>query len=160
MTDSSPTIVDRFISMSVKAKLFPSKGGCPSTVENLLVSKQGRRKVNRRLELFSIVLFALSAGVVGRGVTSALADEAGIEVDLGEVRSAILSLFAPAGAVATESNPNYKGAAAPAPAAPPSPTAADWPSYNKTLTSERFSDLSQINTKNVAKQPPSTVERS
>ena len=44
MTNSSPTIVDRFISMSVKAKLLPSKGGCPSTAENLLVSKQGRRK--------------------------------------------------------------------------------------------------------------------
>jgi len=46
MTDSSPTIVDRFISISisVKAKLLPSKGGCPSVVENLLVSKQERRK--------------------------------------------------------------------------------------------------------------------
>jgi len=44
MTDSSPTIVDRFISMSVNAKLLLSKGGCPSTVENLLVSKQERRK--------------------------------------------------------------------------------------------------------------------
>ena len=97
------------------------------------------------------MLFALNAGVVGGGVTSSLADEAGIEVGLGELRGAILSLFAPAGAVATETNPNYKGAAAPAPAAPPSPAAADWPSYNKTLTSERFSDLSQINTKNVAK---------
>jgi hypothetical protein len=30
--------------MSVKAKLLPAKGSCPSTVENLLVSKQGRRK--------------------------------------------------------------------------------------------------------------------
>jgi alcohol dehydrogenase (cytochrome c) len=148
MTDSSPTIVDRFISMSVKAKLLPSKGGCPSTAENLLVSKQERRKMNRRLELFSIVVFAV---VVGGGVTSSLADEAGIEVGAGELRSAILSLFAPAGAVATETNPNYKGATAPAPATPPSPAAADWPSYNKTLTSERFSDLSQINTKNVAK---------
>jgi alcohol dehydrogenase (cytochrome c) len=107
--------------------------------------------MNRRIELFSIVLFALSASVVGGGVTSALADEAGIEVDLGDIRSAVLSLFAPPGAVATEANPNYKGAAAPAPAVPPSPAAADWPSYNKTLTSERFSDLSQINTKNVAK---------
>jgi alcohol dehydrogenase (cytochrome c) len=107
--------------------------------------------MNRRLELFSIVLFVLNAGVVGGGVTSALADEAEVEVGLGELRSGILSLFAPAGAVATETNPNYKGAAAPAPAAPPSPAAADWPSYNKTLTSERFSDLSQINTKNVAK---------
>src|SRR5260370_12334944 len=107
--------------------------------------------MNRRLERFTIVLFALSAGVVGGGVTSSLADEAGVEVGLGELRSAVLSLLAPAGAVARETNPNYKGAAAPAPAAPPSPAAADWPSYNKTLTSERFSDLSQINTKNVAK---------
>jgi len=107
--------------------------------------------MNRRLELFSIVLLALNAGVVGGGVTSALADEVGIEVDLGEVRGEILSLFARRGVVATETNPGYKGAAAPAPAAPPSPAAADWPSYNKTLTSERFSDLSQINTKNVGK---------
>src|SRR5207249_12228969 len=102
MTDSSPTIVDRLISMSVTAKLLPSQGGCPSTVENLLVTKQERRKMNRRLELLSIVLFALNAGVVGGGVTSALADEAGIEVDLGDVRSEILSLFARRGAVATE----------------------------------------------------------
>ena len=107
--------------------------------------------MNRRLELFSIVLFALDAGMVGGGVTSALADEAEVEVGIGELRGEILSLFAPPGAVATETNPNYKGAAAPAPAAPPSPAAADWPSYNKTLTSERFSDLSQINTKNVGK---------
>jgi hypothetical protein len=63
-------------------------------------------EMNRRLELFSIVLFALNAGVVGGGDTSSLADEAGVEVDLGDVRSAILSLFAPAGAVATEANPN------------------------------------------------------
>ena len=107
--------------------------------------------MNRRLKLFSIVLFALNAGVVGGGVTSALADEVGIEVDLGELRGEILSLFARRGAVATETNPNYRGTTAPAPAAPPSPAAADWPSYNKTLTSERFSDLSQINTKNVGK---------
>ena len=35
----------------------------------------------------------------------------------------------------------------------PSPVPAfdDWPSYNKTLTSERYSPLSQINTKNVGK---------
>jgi alcohol dehydrogenase (cytochrome c) len=107
--------------------------------------------MNRRLELFSIVLFALNAGVVGGGVTSSLADEAGVEARVGELRGEILSLLAPAGAVATETNPNYRGAAAPVPAAPASPAAADWPSYNKTLTSERFSDLSQINTKNVAK---------
>jgi alcohol dehydrogenase (cytochrome c) len=32
-----------------------------------------------------------------------------------------------------------------------STTAGDWPSYNRTLTSERYSPLSQINTKNVTK---------
>src|ERR1700756_2024759 len=104
--------------------------------------------MNRRLK---IIIVALGAAVVGGGVTPLLADEAGVEVDLGELRGAILSLLAPAGAVATETNPNYKGAAASAPAAPPSSAAADWPSYNKTLTSERFSDLGQINTKNVEK---------
>jgi alcohol dehydrogenase (cytochrome c) len=108
-------------------------------------------QMNRRLAVASIVLFALHAGVVGGGITSSLADEAGIEARIGELRGAVLSLLAPVGAVATETNPNYKGVAAPAAAAPPSSAGADWPSYNKTLTSERFSNLSQINTKNVAK---------
>ena len=107
--------------------------------------------MNRRPGLVTIVLFALSAGAVDGGITSSLADEAQLEVGVGDLRGAVLSLLAPAGAVATETNPNYEGVAAPARAVPSSPAAADWPSYNKTLTSERFSDLSQINTKNVAK---------
>jgi alcohol dehydrogenase (cytochrome c) len=65
--------------------------------------------MNRRLELL-IVLFALNTGVGGGGVTSSLADEAGVEARIGELRGAVLSLLAPAGAVATETNPNYKGA--------------------------------------------------
>jgi alcohol dehydrogenase (cytochrome c) len=101
--------------------------------------------MNRRLEIIAIALAAL-AGTAGAGVA-----QTAIEVDVGELRGEILSLFPPRGAVAIETNPNYKGAAAPARAAPPSPAAADWPSYNRTLTSERFSDLSQINTKNVGK---------
>jgi hypothetical protein len=107
--------------------------------------------MKRGLGFISIVVFALDAGLTVGGSTSSLADEAGVEARVGELRGAVLSLFAPAGAVATETNPNYKSAAAPAPAVPPSPAAADWPSYNKTLTSERFSNLGQINTKNVAK---------
>src|SRR5215475_8829388 len=106
--------------------------------------------MNHRLGLAGIVVFALNASVLGGGVTSSRADEEGLEARAAELRGAILTLFAPAGVIATETNSNYKGAAAPAPAAPSS-AAADWPSYNKTLTSERFSDLSQINTKNVAK---------
>src|SRR5215472_2786639 len=119
--------------------------GGRSTVE----SKE--TEMNRRLLLVSIAVFALGTEVVGGGITSSLADVAGIEVGIGDLRGAVLSLLAPAGAVATETNPNYRSVAASAPAAPSSAAAADWPSYNKTLTSERFSDLSQINTKNVAK---------
>jgi alcohol dehydrogenase (cytochrome c) len=72
----------------------------------------------------------------------------------GLTRNFILTLSAPAGTTTTESNADYKGAAAagPSPSAQaPNATAGDWPSYNRTLTSERFSDLSQINTKNVGR---------
>jgi alcohol dehydrogenase (cytochrome c) len=71
-------------------------------------------------------------------------------------RNFILTLFAPPGTITTESNAAYKGAGAVA-AAPtaevlsPNTAAGDWPSYNRTLTSERYSELSQINTKNVGK---------
>ena len=70
----------------------------------------------------------------------------------GLTRNYLLSWSAPAGTATTESNAAYKSVAAVAPsAAAPSPsdTAADWPSYNRTLTSERYSQLSEINTKNV-----------
>ena len=113
--------------------------------------------MNRRLKLFSIVLFALNVTVMCGGVTSSLADEAGIEARVGELRGAILSLFAPRGAVATETNPNYKGAAAPAPAAPPSPAAADWPSYNKTLTLPSASPTSVRSTRRTSPSSRSYV---
>src|SRR5215470_3605547 len=63
---------------------------------------------------------------------------------------------APAGTIQTEVT--QTGAAAqPASAASASPqvapggTAGDWPSYNKTLTSHRFAELSQINSTNAEK---------
>ena len=65
------------------------------------------------------------------------------------------SLSAPAGTLSVETNPAYKAPAATAPAPPPAdaawPNAAagDWPSYNRTPTSQRFSPLAQINAKNV-----------
>ena len=65
----------------------------------------------RRFKLLSVGLFALSAGVVGGGVSSTLAAETSIEVGIGDLRGEILSLFAPPGEIATETNPNYKGAA-------------------------------------------------
>ena len=74
----------------------------------------------------------------------------------GLTRNYFISWGAPAGTTTTELNPDYKAAAPAAPSPPaaapsPSAAAADWPSYNRTLASERYSDLNQINTKNVAK---------
>jgi alcohol dehydrogenase (cytochrome c) len=72
----------------------------------------------------------------------------------GLTRNYFISWSAPPGTIATELNPAYKAAAAVAPqsrAPPPITSTGDWPSYNRTLTSDRYSQLSQINTKNVAK---------
>jgi len=70
----------------------------------------------------------------------------------GLTRNYIIS-SAPPGTTATESNTAYKAAEAAAspPADAPSAgaTSGDWPSYNRTLTSDRYSQLDQINTKNV-----------
>jgi len=68
----------------------------------------------------------------------------------------VKSLPLPPGTLNIETNPAYQApvAAAP-PSAPagvewPNSAAGDWPSYNRTPTSQRFSPLDQINTKNVA----------
>ena len=63
---------------------------------------------------------------------------------------------APAGTIETELAQTEQGRAPPpastVPAAPGATAAeGDWPSYNKTLTSNRFSELSQINADNVGK---------
>jgi len=99
------------------------------------------------------VLVAIVAAAVGAGIALYFVGTTRVEVAVGETRGELLSLNAPAGTLTTETNAAYKGAAPPAAAAGTAPAAAagDWPSYNKTLTSERFSSLSQINTQNVAK---------
>ena len=71
----------------------------------------------------------------------------------GFTRNYLASLGSPKGTLTTETNPAYKAAAAAPLSATPSPGPAfdDWPSYNKTLTSERFSSLTQINTGNAGR---------
>jgi alcohol dehydrogenase (cytochrome c) len=64
--------------------------------------------MDRRIGLVSILGLPLVAGLSGGGITSSFADEAGIEARVGEVRGAVLSLLAPVGVVATETNPDYK----------------------------------------------------
>jgi alcohol dehydrogenase (cytochrome c) len=75
-----------------------------------------------------------------------------VSTDAGLTRNYFISWSAPPGTLTTELNAAYK-----APAAPATPRAAeapgvsgDWPSYNRTLTSDRYSALSEINTKNVS----------
>jgi alcohol dehydrogenase (cytochrome c) len=102
------------------------------------------------------VIFALVAVVAaGVGAAAALYFAYPNQVQLagGETRSELLSLNAPAGTLTTEQNAAYKGPSTSAPVAgtAAAATAGDWPSYNKTLTTERFSDLNQINTQNVDK---------
>src|SRR5271167_5101985 len=66
------------------------------------------------------------------------------------------TLSTPAGTVSTEANPAYVAPAGAVPSIPlvdaawPNAAAGDWPSYNRTPSSQRFSPLTQINTKNVA----------
>ena len=68
-------------------------------------------------------------------------------------------LSAPAGTLVTEEAPAKDGgapvppasaAAGPRSAETPGAKEGDWPSYNKTLTSDRFSELAQISTSNAA----------
>jgi alcohol dehydrogenase (cytochrome c) len=63
-------------------------------------------------------------------------------------------LSAPAGTLVTETAPPSTTEAAAStsnsPTLPPETAAGDWPSYNKTLTSDRYSPLSQINRNTVA----------
>jgi alcohol dehydrogenase (cytochrome c) len=73
----------------------------------------------------------------------------------GLTRNYVLSLGAPAGTTKTETNADYKGAGAagvpPAATTSTSAAAGDWPSYNRTVNSDRFSPLAEITTANVGK---------
>jgi len=75
----------------------------------------------------------------------------------GLTRNYILSLGAAPGTTSTETNPDYKIAdvatVAPAATAAPATAAAtgDWPSYNRTIDSDRYSPLAEITTANAGK---------
>src|SRR5271166_4759814 len=107
---------------------------------------------------YKLLIIACALGVIGAAVGGALYLIYPVQVSTlaGLTRNYFISLRAPPGTTTTELNAAYKGAGAVAPSPPadaPSPTATaeEWPSYNRTLTSERYSLVSQINTKNVGK---------
>jgi alcohol dehydrogenase (cytochrome c) len=107
---------------------------------------------------YKLLIIAGALGVTGAAIAGGLYLAYPVQVSTlgGMTRNYLISLSAPPGTATTELNGAYKGvgAVAASPAAetsPPNTTAGDWPSYNRTLTSERYSRLSQINTKNVGK---------
>jgi PQQ-like domain len=107
--------------------------------------------MRRKLIIIAATLVALGAATGG-----ALYFTYPVQVSIvaGLTRNYFISWSAPPGTTTTELNAAYKDAGAVAPsteASLPSVAAGDWPSYNRTLTSERYSQLSQINTKNVGK---------
>ncbi|HEU0061851.1 MAG TPA: PQQ-binding-like beta-propeller repeat protein [Hyphomicrobiaceae bacterium] len=78
-----------------------------------------------------------------------------VSILAGLTRNYILSWSAPRGTASIEFNPAYQGAAtlalSPVAAALPAASAGDWPSYNRTLTSERYAELNEINSNTVGK---------
>src|ERR1700730_9730862 len=93
-----------------------------------------------------IVIGAAAAGALYSAYPVQMATYAGM------TRNYFISLVAPAGTAVSKAA--YRGAEAVAPSPPAEAASAgantgDWPSYNRTLTSGRYSPLSQVNTKNV-----------
>ena len=113
-----------------------------------------RRRLTTRNKLLIIVCVLVVTGAVAAEALYVYWDQA-VPI-VGMAINYYRSLSAPAGTTSTELAPGSSSAGAvpasgPAPTATPNATTGDWPSYNKTLTSERYSRLDQINTKNVGK---------
>ena len=102
-----------------------------------------------------LLMIAAALGVIGAAAGGALYYFYPVQVSIfaGLTRNYIVSSIPP-GTTTTELNAAYKaaeaGAASPAADAPSaSATTGDWPSYNRTVASDRYSPLSEINAKNV-----------
>ena len=100
----------------------------------------------KRNLIINLIIIVVVLGVIGAAMGGALDHLYPVQVSTiaGLTRNYFISWSAPPGTTTTELNPDYKSAAAAAPspsATAPSPnaTAGDWPSYNRTLTSERYS---------------------
>jgi alcohol dehydrogenase (cytochrome c) len=106
-----------------------------------------------------VIAGALAAmGAIGAAAAGALYYAYPVQVSTlaGLTRNYFLTWLAPPGTTTREMNaadqgPATVGLASPAEAPLRSVTAGDWPSYNRTLTSERHSPLSEIDTNNVGK---------
>ena len=113
-----------------------------------------RRASTSKKVLITLVVLAVVGAGTGLGLLLAFPGPTTFAGGL--AKNFLGSLTAPAGTVSTESNPAYTGAepvaaSAASEATPPNVAADDWPSYNRTLSSDRFSPLAQINTSNVGR---------
>jgi alcohol dehydrogenase (cytochrome c) len=106
---------------------------------------------------YKLLIIAAVLGVTGAVVAGGLYFAYPVQVTTlaGMTRNYLISWSAHPGTITTELNSASKTEAAAARPAvetsSPDATAGDWPSYNRTLTSERYSQLGQINTKNVGR---------
>src|SRR5689334_19089070 len=114
-----------------------------------------RKKSKKRLYVIAGVLIAM--GAIGAAAAGTLYYAYPVQVSTfaGLARNYFLTWLAPPGTTTTEVNAAYQGLAtvglATSEPALRSVTIGDWPSYNRTLSSERHSPLSEINTNNVGK---------
>lgn len=103
-----------------------------------------------RKHVLILIGIVVALGVLGAAVGGGLYYLYPVQVSTlaGMTRNYFISWSAPPGTTTTALNPAYKAAEAVAPSPPaaarsPSAASADWPSYNRTLTSERYSELSE-----------------
>src|SRR5262245_8225630 len=100
------------------------------------------------MKRFFVVVVALA--VIGAAIGGGLYLAFPVQMSTigGLTRNYVLSLGAPAGTTTTETNTAYAApTATPSDAPAASASAGDWPSYNRTVDSDRFSPLGEINTK-------------
>ena len=109
----------------------------------------------RRLLVAALVAVAIAAAGAAAGRALYRAYPVRVSLVVALARNYVRSWGAPPGATTTERNPAY---AESADAAPALITAAaqgaggdDWPSYNRTLSSDRYAPLSEINAHTVGK---------
>ena len=107
----------------------------------------------KRKKILVILAALFVAGLVIAGILY-VAFPVAMTIDGAMGLNYLKSIGSPPGTVSTEANPVYK---APEPAAPatatvdaawPNAAAGEWPSYNRTPSSQRFSPLKQITTNN------------
>jgi PQQ-dependent dehydrogenase (methanol/ethanol family) len=122
-------------------------------VERAGQSRASQQTKTRRI-LIILGALALLGAIAGGALYLAFPNQMSQMVGLS--RNFWLTLSAPPGTLSTESNPAYNSSAADVVSVPRAATAGsgtsadEWPSYNRTLSSDRYSPLSQINTRNVS----------